>query len=103
MSRNVGRPVPQHAAEAALQHGVELDEHRSRTLYLETVKGFDVIYVMDSSNLWSMYEAFPNALQKVFLLGSPAEISDPYGGSREQFDNVYKQIVTAIDSLVRST
>ena len=102
MSRNVGRRVPQHGVEAARRHGVELEEHRSRTLYRKMAKSFDVIYLMDSRDLWSMYEAFPYALQKVYLLGSPGEIPDPYGGSRGQFDIVYERIATAIDSLIRS-
>jgi len=102
MSRNVGRRVPRQGIEAARRHGVELEEHRSRTLYREMVKRFDAIYVMDSRDLWSMYEAFPDALQKVYLIGSPGEIPDPYGGSRGQFDIVYERIATAIDSLALS-
>ena len=102
MSRNVGRRVPQHGVEAARRHGVELEEHRSRTLSREMAKRFDVIYVMDSRDLWSMYEAFPDAFQKVYLLGSPGEIPDPYSGSRRQFDTVFERIATQIASLVRS-
>ena len=99
MSRNVGRRVPQQGVEAARRHGVELEEHRSQTLCREMAKRSDAIYVMDSRNLWSIYEAFPDVLQKVYLLGSPGEIPDPYGGSRGQFDIVYERIATAIDSL----
>ena len=97
-----------NAREAATDFGVELSDHRSRVISEEMVQQADVVLVFDDENLEEIRFAYPWAKSKTFMLGvmndsAAMEITDPYGGTAEEFRRVYEEIRNAIDLLESST
>jgi protein-tyrosine-phosphatase len=86
------RPSPEAVIDIAAEWGVSLKEHRSQPVTRQLVNGCDVIFVMDHQNESMLLSRYPDARNKVFLLGAciektslgKLEIADPYGGTPEE-------------------
>jgi len=98
------RPSPVEARVVASRRAVDLEPHRSRTMTTELISGFDLIYVMSSSQARSICELFGARPESVWILGDldPAAIvkrtiRDPV----EQPEEVFEQVYDRIDRCVR--
>ena len=95
-----GRPSPSVARAAATAFGVSLDSHRSRSVTPELVDGADAIFVFDEHNAGEMRRRFPQARQRLHLLGAltdgPLVIADPINGGDQAFHDAYARIVQAL-------
>lgn len=86
------RSSPEVVIEIAAEWGISLKEHRSRPVTRKLVDACDAIFVMDHENESMLLSQFPDARNKVFLLGAcvekvplgKLEIADPYGGTPEE-------------------
>lgn len=101
------RPAPAEAVVAALSHGVDLSNHRSRLLTADVVRVADLIVVMDPIQRRIVCERFGCRPSAVLVLGDldpePVEtrtIRDPVNGSQEVFDEVYERIARCVRELV---
>jgi protein-tyrosine phosphatase len=100
-----GRSVPEAAALAAREWGIELDGHRSRPLSLDLVARAGVIFCMDLENYDALTARFPKLRPRLFLLRAfdPSEpgttIPDPWGESTESFRRCYGAIARSIEGL----
>jgi protein-tyrosine phosphatase len=96
-----------HAAEQAVEvmreRGIDLRNHRPRSLTPDLVDSAEVIYVMSSSHAHAIEEWFPDASRKVLLL-DPEGVPDPVGQSveryRETADLLEERIDEALDELL---
>lgn len=103
-----GRSSPPDAVRLAAQHGIRLDEHRSRLLSDELIAESDLIVLMDRRNEALLATLAPEALNRSVLLGafdggrggtSPV-IPDPYGRGSEVVAGCYERIAKATHGLL---
>lgn len=78
-----GRCSPDYVVEEAWKIGIDLSEHRSKTVTREMADKADLIVIMDLRNYNLLRAAFPDAVQKTVFLGMllpqpMLEIRDPY-------------------------
>ncbi len=93
------------AIVTAPQHDLDLSTHRTTVISKELVERSDLILVMELVHNTMLFRKFPEACEKTFLLGhfSPCpvtQIRDPYGGTREEFEQCYILISQACDGLL---
>ena len=95
-----GRPSPEIAIKAALEFGVDLNDHRSVEINREQTRMADIILVFDLDQAVSLRTLFPECVSKTMFVGAidcgPIEIVDPSGKSFEEFISIYKRIEAAI-------
>ena len=103
-----GTPASDGAMLVALEHGLDLNEHRSRPLTPELVADADLILVMGSGHLERARQL--GAGDRAHLLTDFAAndaagraVSDPFGGDlavyRDTFDQLEAEIGRALDRL----
>lgn len=100
------RPADPVMVEIARKNGVNLGNWSSRTLSSDQVDQSDLIFVMELQHLKRMHAEYPNAADKVYLLGladetaTPGgEIADPYGLSPEHYTQCFHQVVGCVNQL----
>ncbi len=106
---NVGEPPTSQAIAVAAAAGFDV-AGRARKLNSADFKRFDVIVVMDRSNLRDVLAAAPDAeakakvrLFRTYDEGTESdEIPDPYGGTDETYKRALGQIVASGRGLVAS-
>jgi protein-tyrosine-phosphatase/predicted ATP-grasp superfamily ATP-dependent carboligase len=100
---------PDHRAlQVAAELGVSLQQHKAQPLTREMVQRADVIFVMDYLNEADLLARYPEAEEKLFLLGAcsmgasdDAEIVDPYHGDVEDIRRCYDRLRKRIDDLAQ--
>lgn len=102
-----GAPASLGAAEALRERGIDIGAHRSRPIASADVQRARVIVTLTRDHRDELLAAFPDALQKVFLLRSfdPAarddrDIDDPIGGTVGTYRGCRDRIAAAIPGLV---
>ncbi len=85
-----GRPATQLAVEAVADMGVDICDHRARTVTVEDLRDSDLVLVMEEAHRRSLFYLAPEFVHKVFLLsemsGEHEGIADPYGtGNLEDY------------------
>jgi protein-tyrosine-phosphatase len=78
-----GRPPTPLAVDAVAAMGVDIGDHRARTVTAEDLQEADLVLVMEEAHRRSLFYLAPELSHKVFLLsemaGEHEEIADPYG------------------------
>lgn len=101
--------APDHRMIAtAKKNGVDLSTLRARQFETRDFDEFDVIYVMDQSNLRNVLRKARNQQdeQKVKLIlnelhdRTDLEVPDPYYGSQKDFDEVFELLDKTTDRLI---
>jgi protein-tyrosine phosphatase len=103
------RGADARALIAAKEFGISLDNHRCRPLTIEMVEQFDAVVVMDCFNAATMFERYPAARRKVFMLGAmddgqrsrAIEITDPYTGDLTDIRRSYEILQAHVSRLAR--
>lgn len=99
-----GRPSPEVALDAARRRGLDLSEHRSRSISASELREADLVIVMTGKQRRELewLHGRPDALQLGDLDPVPdvdRNIQDPYGKPPELFDEVFARIDRAVDAL----
>lgn len=104
---HAGRPPDPRAQRIARQWGLDLSNERARVVTPEDFGRFDVIYVMDRSNLRDLETMRPadsrGRLELVMSLAPDYgldEVPDPYYGGVDGFQQVIDMLEVAADRLV---
>jgi protein-tyrosine phosphatase len=102
---------PDHAADPrslriAPDFGVRLDDHRSTQLTRQMVAEADAVFAMDRRNQVEFLALYPEAKEKLFMLGAYAEpklaeIPDPYTGDEDDLRRCYRVLELCLRNLVR--
>jgi protein-tyrosine phosphatase len=108
-SNHAGEAPDPRTRRNALQNGLNLEHLRARQFHKSDFGKFDMIYVMDKSNLRNVLALAENAEQKnkVKLLleeaypGSEAEVPDPWYGEEEGFQKVFELLDKACLSIAQ--
>ncbi len=102
---HVGELPDERSIEVARNYGIDITNQRSRKFTKSDFKEFDLIFAMDKNNYDDIISMVDdnNDIQKVKMILNelyPTEnrnVSDPYYGGNEGFENVYKMLDEACD------
>lgn len=104
-----GYPPDARMIEYLLDQNITVSEHASRQVRQEDVDGADRIFVMEKRQADEIIRRWPQAADKVELLGSYVaadsgmdDIMDPYGRSPYHYRLAQSQISLAIDRIVQN-
>ncbi len=92
-------PASDYAVEAAKELGADISGHVARQVNEFILDGADYVFCMTARHLYALRDAFPEAAGKLFTL-STRDISDPYGGTQEDYRRTAEEISAAIDALL---
>ena len=103
-----GQAPSPHAVRAVLELGIDISHQRSRMLTASLVQQADYIFGMTHSHVESITLLYPQVAEKTFLLREfddtlssfEKDISDPVGGSIEDYHYCRDQIEQGIASLI---
>ncbi len=102
------QPATEAAVRVAARAGVDLSEHRSRRLTPAIVRGADMVLAMERNHLAAV-RALGADPERSHLLaewpppGDPGlEISDPFGGSSEAYEECWRRIQHHLERVVPS-
>lgn len=101
-----GRPSPARIVELAREEGIDLSDHRSRSLSDGDAPVGDLLVVMDPENYDQLVSRFPEVIDRVVFLGLFADsprmtVPDPYAASDDQARSTHALILDGVDGLVR--
>jgi len=90
------------------KHDIDITYQHSRPVAKDDFGVFDVIYCMDKNNYWDVSAMAENEADenKVLLIlnevtpDSDASVPDPYYGSGDGFEHVYKMLDEATDKII---
>ena len=88
--------------------GIDMSAHRARPVLPSMDSEYDLILVMDRYNLQEFNNLFPHSAHKTGLLRSFAkrsikkDISDPYGGSEDDYRESRDAILTSLQGLIET-
>jgi protein-tyrosine-phosphatase len=110
LSARPGEPADPRAMDSAAERGLLLADHRSRLLDAPQVQSADVIFVMDHLNLGRILARFPDAADRVFLLGgcrldggtALTEIHDPVSGTLADVNVAHDEVIAAVRRVTRA-
>lgn len=96
---------PLNARTAARRWGVDLTDNGSTHANAEAIEQADLILLMDYRNYHNFTTQFPDAADRMFLLGifddrEEVPISDPYRDTLEAFGRSYDRIVASVNGLL---
>jgi protein-tyrosine phosphatase len=101
-----GRPVPAEAALVAAERGLDLSAHRSRLIAPDSLRGADLVLVMDQAQYHRVLDLRRSLTGRVVLLGDvdPKPISqrlvvDPVNQPIEVFRSTYDRIDRCVRAL----
>jgi protein-tyrosine phosphatase len=105
-----GREAHPWMQEAATELGISLASHRAKLLTREMVDKADAIFAMDFQNKAELLTLYPDASEKIYMLGMYAEgawkyreIPDPYLGDVDVTRYCAKQLQICIQNLLAAT
>lgn len=92
-------PASDGALLVALEHGMDLGEHRARPLSPELVAGADLLLTMGPHHL-DRVDALGGAgrahLLTAYASGHPRAVSDPFGGDLDVYRATYRELAEQI-------
>lgn len=91
-----GAPASSGAMEAMADRGIDVSPHQSQPVTVELVHGAERIYCMSPEHRRTVVDLVPGAASRVELLDADGPVSDPMGGSMEQYRACADQIERAV-------
>ncbi len=101
-----GTPASEEAVEALREWGIDLENHRSRSLTPGLVEEADLILVMTWQHRQQILALSPQAEDKIKLItafqtdGGGADIPDPIGQSLTTYRHVRDRLDSAVSDLI---
>lgn len=79
--------------------------HMSKPLDTKDMQWAELILTMTHSHKMTLLQAYPEAATKLYTLkefadGSTADISDPYGGPLEFYEQTFQELQVLVDKLI---
>ncbi len=106
VSAAAGQPATDAAIAVAARDGIDLREHRSRRATAEQVRSADLVVVMEHAHLGPLFAlgADPGKTHVISEWPAPGEagliVSDPFGGSREAYEETWRRIRRHLERIV---
>ncbi len=102
----VGQPATPSAVEVAARDGIDISAHRSRRATPDLVRAADLVLVMERPHLGQVLAlgADPRKTHVLSEWPEPGEpglvVSDPFGGSREAYEETWRRIRRHLERIV---
>lgn len=98
-------PLSANAQKVLSEQSIEFD-HVSKPLDPRDVEWAELILTMTHSHKMALMQYYPEVATKLhtvreFAEGSTGDISDPYGGSLDDYRRTYRELEQLIDKLVK--
>ncbi|RAZ69508.1 low molecular weight protein arginine phosphatase [Planococcus maitriensis] len=98
-------PLSANAQKVLSEQSIEFD-HVSKPLDPRDVEWAELILTMTYSHKMALMQYYPEVATKLhtvkeFAEGSTGDISDPYGGSLDDYRRTYKELEQLIDKMVK--
>jgi protein-tyrosine-phosphatase len=95
-----GHSASDGSCEVMRRRGIDLSEHKSKTVSRELLSQFDLILTMEAGHKEALQIEFPELADRVFLLsemlGLQVPVRDPYGGPL----TAYEVTADTIESMI---
>lgn len=104
-TEEIGNSIYPPAKRKLYEKGVSFDDHRARLITRKEIEDFDMVFVMDTSNLWYLRRILggdpaPNVRLMMECTGVRRDVADPwYTGD---FETTYRDLVKACTALLDS-
>lgn len=85
------------SVEVMKKFGIDISSHRATQVTPEDIRSADKIYTMTSGHAVILKEAFPEAANKIEVLGNG--ISDPFGADLQTYEKCANEIQSYISKL----
>lgn len=102
-----GQPASPNASAVMADRGIDITDHRTRSLTEDLIKRADLILTMTKQHKEHVMAMYPQAYDKVFTLKeyagvySDADIRDPFGGSVEDYRSCADEIYGALEKIAQ--
>ena len=93
-------PASNYAVEIMKEDGVDLSQHLSRLVSEDMQECSDAIFAMTSSHLAVLHNARPDLADRMSILGEEIDISDPIGGTLDEYRQCADQITNCVERIV---
>ena len=98
-----GMPAASHAIDVVKEHGGSLDEHASRKVSADLLKGADLVLAMTSDHLDTLRELSGEAAERTILLDPDGDdVPDPYGSDLESYRRTASALERFLEQLLDS-
>lgn len=92
----VGRPPASYSQELMQAQGVDISHKRAQMVTPRLMQQADLVLCMEAGHAEALRIEFPESAARIFLLsemvGKSYSISDPYGGSREGYEAMFREL-----------
>lgn len=96
-----GHGSPSRLVKAAMKKGLELNPHRSQNVEQLDLSTIDVILTMEAGQCEALRAEFPKLAMRIYQLSALAgpryDISDPYGGSEQEYSYMIDELSLLIN------
>ena len=96
-------PSPNSVETLMKCEGINISGHKSSALTYDAVDNADLVVTMGQSHKMQICHAWPEAANKVLVLGAfksdGCDIADPFGGSYAVYEQCFKGMKEALDNL----
>lgn len=94
---HVGESPDHRSIAVCKKHGLDISSQKGRTLIPEDGEEFDLLFVMDRSNLEDAKNIIPEVHHHKIHMIDRHEVRDPYYGIGDGFEIMYQQIEGALE------
>jgi protein-tyrosine phosphatase len=103
LATTAGMPASEHSVAVLRPHGIDLSGHHSQSATAELLAVADRVVTMTSSHRESIISRFPDLTERVRLLSAEGrDVSDPFGGSRDEYERCRHEIQHHLLRLIES-
>ena len=99
---SAGQPTTLEAQQVAVEHGLDLENHRSQRVDDLDLGAYDLILVMEANHQEALRVEFPDLSNRIHLLSAMAgpayDIRDPYGTDFDAYDRTWAEIERLLES-----
>lgn len=97
-----GQEASAYSAELMAEQGLDISGHSSQPVNKALMDESDLMLCMETGHAEALKAEFPDQAYKIYLLtemaGPAYSVSDPYGGTREEYQRMVAEVTGLIDA-----
>lgn len=91
-----GEPASRNSQFLLKKKGIDIQDHRSKSVNLELLRSFNLILTMERGHKEALRSEFPEIKYRVFMIsemvGERYDIQDPYNGTLDDYIEAMEEI-----------
>jgi protein-tyrosine-phosphatase len=96
-----GSPASAPGVEVLAERGIDIADHRARTVNEREIVEADLVLVMEEGHRRTLFYNYPHLLGKIFLLsemsGSYGDVKDPYRKPKGEYERTADELAGLIE------